>query len=523
MVLSTIDGPRRRGSGIVDQLRSVRTRIVLALVLITGVCLAGAGAVAYELECKRVERAAHAAITEEMRQFDRLMKQGIDPGTQQPFGSIAKGMYVALVSNTTVENEVVVTYANRRATYQHGEIGDLKLYELPAFRKVVRDLYFSGGTRDIDTPAGKAIVAVKPVSSGRDVGAYVVAFFVDREAEPFESAMRTYALIALGLLIVVSAASWLIAGRLLRPIRLLRETAHDISHTDLSRRIEIESKDELGQLATTFNAMLARLESSFSDQRRFLDDAGHELRTPITIVRGHLELTDPADRADVEATKALVIDELDRMARLVDDLIVLAKAERPDFVRFEVFDAGVLTDDVLDKVKAIGNRRWVLDHRGEGEVVADPQRFTQALVQLATNAVSHTSAGDEIGLGCRVEQDSVSWWIRDTGPGVPPEHAREIFERFARGPQTADMEGSGLGLSIVRAIARAHGGDAALVGPRAVRADAAPRGATFVVTIPRRGAVPESVDDHSSQVDASRDRPSTTATTPTNPASVEVP
>jgi two-component system OmpR family sensor kinase len=495
-----------------DQLRSVRTRIVLALVLITGVCLGGAGAVAYQLECKRVERAANVAIADEMHHFDRLMRNGIDPRTQGPLPSLAAGMHVALVRNSTVENEVVVTYANKGATYQQGEIGGLKLSELPAFQNVVKDLYFKGGTRHIDTPNGKAIVAVKPVSSGPQVGAYVVAFFVDREEEPFEAAMRTYALIAIGLIVVVSAASWLIAGRLLRPIRLLRETAHDISHTDLSRRIEIDSRDELGQLATTFNAMLARLESSFADQRRFLDDAGHELRTPITIVRGHLELTDPADRADVEATTALAIDELDRMARLVDDLIVLAKAERPDFVRFEQFDAGVLTDDVLDKVKAIDDRRWILDQRDDGEVVADPQRLTQALVQLATNAVSHTVAGDEIAVGVGVGPDSVSWWVRDTGRGVPPEHAGQIFERFARGPSPGDLDGSGLGLSIVRAIARAHGGEAALVDPRTVHADAPPRGATFVVTIPRRNTAAEVSEEQTILVDGSRDRASTIST-----------
>lgn len=498
---------------LANQIRSVRTRIVLALVVVTAICLGGAGVVAYELECKRVEHSGRVAIANEMRHFDALLKAGVDPRTQQPFTNIVDGMHIAMVRSATVENEVIVAYANRHALFREGSVGKYRLDLDPRFRAIVKALYFKGGSRDLATPEGRAIVAVKPVSARGEVGAYVVTFFVDREAAPFESAMKTYALIAIGLIIVVSALAWLIAGRLLRPIRLLRETAHVISHTDLSRRIEIHSRDELGDLASTFNAMLDRLESSFADQRRFLDDAGHELRTPITIVRGHLELTNPADPADVAATRALAIDELDRMGRLVDDLILLAKAERPDFVRPEAFEAGALTDDVLDKVRAIDDRRWVVDHRAEGEVIADPQRLTQALVQLATNSVAHTSPGDEIAVGSRLLSDSVQWWVRDTGPGVRPEQRSQIFERFARGPDAADMEGSGLGLSIVRAIARAHGGDVMLVDGTVVNPAAPSSGATFVMTIPR----------HLSLATDSHQPPAGAVVSPADGRTVEVP
>ncbi len=498
---------------VADQVRSVRTRIVLALVVVTAICLGGAGVVAYELECKRVEHSGRVAIANEMRHFDALLKAGVDPRTQQPFTNIVDGMHIAMVRSATVDNEVIVAYANGRALFREGSVGRYRLDRDPKFRAIVKALYFKGGSRDLATPEGRAIVAVKPVSANGAVGAYVVTFFVDREAAPFESAMKTYALIAIGLIIVVSALAWLIAGRLLRPIRLLRETAHVISHTDLSRRIEIESRDELGDLASTFNAMLDRLESSFADQRRFLDDAGHELRTPITIVRGHLELTNPSDPADVAATRALAIDELDRMGRLVDDLILLAKAERPDFVRPEAFEAGALTDDVLDKVRAIEDRRWVVDHRAEGEVVADPQRLTQALVQLATNSVAHTSPGDEIAVGSRLLPDAVQWWVRDTGPGVRREQRGQIFERFARGPDAADMEGSGLGLSIVRAIARAHGGDVMLVDATVVNPSAPSSGATFVMTIPR----------HLSLATDSHQPPAGAVVSPAGDRTVEVP
>jgi signal transduction histidine kinase len=133
------------------------------------------------------------------------------------------------------------------------------------------------------------------------------------------------------MLLVGSVLAWLLADRVLRPVKTVTESARSISGGDLSRRIPVSGHDEIGLLAQTFNDMLARLETAFETQQRFVNDAGHELRTPITIVRGHLELLedDPEDR---QATLALVMDELDRMARIVNDLLILAKWEQPDFL-----------------------------------------------------------------------------------------------------------------------------------------------------------------------------------------------
>src|SRR5699024_2917573 len=135
---------------------------------------------------------------------------------------------------------------------------------------------------------------------------------------------RTYALVAAAALVVLAAVAWVLAGRLLRPVRALREAAEQISDTDLSRRIPVTGTDDLSELTRTVNDMLARLETSFRSQRLLLDDAGHELRTPITIVRGHLEVMDPADPDDAAATRELALSELDRMHRLTDDLVLLA-------------------------------------------------------------------------------------------------------------------------------------------------------------------------------------------------------
>ena len=157
---------------------------------------------------------------------------------------------------------------------------------------------------------------------------------------------------ALLALLVVTLGAWSVSGRLLAPVRQLRTTAQEITDTDLSRRIPVEGHDDISDLVRTVNAMLDRLDGAFATQRTFLDDAGHELRTPVTVLRGHLELLDPYDHQDVTTTRELLLDEIDRMSRLVDDLIVLAKAGRPDFLRPAPTDVGVLTDQVLDKARA---------------------------------------------------------------------------------------------------------------------------------------------------------------------------
>jgi len=227
--------------------------------------------------------------------------------------------------------------------------------------------------------------------------------------------------------------------------------------------------------------MLDRLEEAFSTQRRFVDDASHELRTPITIVRGHLELMgdDPDERREVVR---LVTDELDRMARIVEDLLVLAQAQRPDFLRVEDVSLAELTSDIDAKVRALGDRDWRLDEIGEGIIRVDPQRITQAMVQLASNAVRHSSSGDTIVLGSSLTDDggrrTVRLWVRDFGPGIAPEDQERIFERFARaGSPRAHRPGAGLGLAIVRAIAEAHRGT--------VHLDSAlGRGSTFTLILP---------------------------------------
>jgi signal transduction histidine kinase len=317
-------------------------------------------------------------------------------------------------------------------------------------------------------------------SPGQAPAALVLAYDRSAEHAEFAQVFRTYAVVALGALVLIGVVGWVVAGRLLEPIRTLSRTAQRIGDTDLSARIPVTGNDDLSDLSRTVNGMLDRLEGSFESQRRLIDDVGHELRTPLTIVRGHLELMDAEDPADVRATQALTLDELDRMHRLVDDLMTLATADRPDFVRLAPTDVGRLTDDVHDKARVLGNRHWVVVARADVTVQLDAQRVTQAWLQLLANAHRFTAPGTVIRLGSEVAGDRLLLWVRDEGPGVPAEEEEHVFERFHRGQADRNPHGAGLGLPIVAAIARAHHGRVFLEHPPP---HAGP-GAVFVLDLP---------------------------------------
>ena len=210
---------------------------------------------------------------------------------------------------------------------------------------------------------GEVRYVAVPVTLSTDSarGVIVAAYLADAERAGANEAARLMLVVGGVTMLGAVGAAWLVAGRILRPLRDITETARTITETDLSGRIPWSGDgDELGDLVATVNRMLDRVETGVVAQRRFIDDAGHELRTPITIVRGHLEVLDPTDPADIESTVALVDDELERMNRLVSDLLLLTQSEQPAFLRLESVDVGALTADAFDKVALLGNREFVV-------------------------------------------------------------------------------------------------------------------------------------------------------------------
>ena len=281
----------------------------------------------------------------------------------------------------------------------------------------------------------------------------------------------------------VGLGAWFLLGRALEPVRRIIRTAGAISREDLAQRIDYAGpKDEIGELATTMDGMLDRIETAFSAQEQFISDVSHELRTPLTIVKGHLQVLDRVSQPDpllVKAEHSLVIDELDRMNRLIADLLTLARAGREDFLRKERLELDLFLGSLVAQGPHLGDRRWTVDRLPGGAVDADQDRLTQIFLNLMQNAVAHTTAGQVIALGGSRDQAAgrVSLWVRDEGEGMNEEVRGHVFERFYRGKGDTAGGRVGLGLAIARALAAAHGGT--------ISVESSPgRGASFTVTLP---------------------------------------
>jgi two-component system, OmpR family, sensor kinase len=416
------------------------------------------------------------ALVQETEEFRRLARDGRDPRTSEPFGNDVRALFeVFLLRNVPGEREAFYTYVD-------GDLHDtrfapglqpLKIAEIDA---LALSNTAQRGEAELDDGARFRYLVTPVETGGRGRGIFAVAIDLSGEIGEVNEALRLAAGVSVGVLILASLLAWAVAGRVLAPLRLLRDTAHGIGESDLTGRIPVEGDDELADLARTFNEMLDRLEEAFASQKAFISDAGHELRTPITIIRGHLEVMgdDPEERRE---TLELVADELDRMGRLVNDLLLLAKASRPDFLEPQTIDLDDLTRELFAKASALAERDWRLAAVGSGRIVADRQRLTQALMNLSQNAVAHTREGDAVELGSELAGHGVRLWVRDTGPGVPEHEQARIFERFVRLNGGRHAEGAGLGLAITRAVAEAHGGR--------VELDSRPgAGARFTVIIP---------------------------------------
>lgn len=471
----------RSGAGL-----SVRVRITSAVALLVALALAGAGLLVYAIESRRLEARNISHVEQELDEFAIIQREGIDPETGRRPSSVGAVLELFLERNIPSSDELLVAWVGQGPVLRYPEGDDL--YGEPAFLAAARPLVERGGSTRLATDRGEALVTAQPVRQGEQAGALVIVTYLDQDRGELRDTMRTYALVSgLSLLLITALAAWQ-SGRLLAPLRTLRETAEEIGATDLSRRIPATGNDDITALTRTVNRMLDRLEEAFVGQREFLDDVGHELRTPLTVLRGHLELVETCRAEDVAATRDLLLDEIDRMSRLVEDLILLAKSGRPDFVSRTPTDVATLTRTVLAKARGLGERHWVLDEATQVQAELDDQRLTQALLQLCDNAVAHTGPADEIGLGSSYTDGLLRLWVRDTGSGVAPADRARIFERFARGTRRPEREsGFGLGLSIVRAIAEAHGGTVHVE-------DVVPRGARFVLTLPTE-TLPATVEE----------------------------
>jgi two-component system, OmpR family, sensor kinase len=274
----------------------------------------------------------------------------------------------------------------------------------------------------------------------------------------------------IGSVIAVSMAGlagWLSTHRALAPLESVTNTALQITRADdLSRRISYQGPkdDEIGQLIHAFNQTLSRLENLFNTQRRFLADVGHELRTPLTVIKGNVDLIRRIGFADQESLDGIE-SEVDRLTRLVGDLLLLAQAESGKLpLDRRLVELDTLLLEALQQMSVLARDRLQLKLGEIDQVLVsgDPDRLKQVLVNLVGNAIQYTPSGGEVVLSLSKSDNQAKLTISDTGPGIPPEDLPHVFERFYRAEKSRtrslDGKGFGLGLSIAYWIIKNHHG-----------------------------------------------------------------
>ena len=283
------------------------------------------------------------------------------------------------------------------------------------------------------------------------------------------------------------ATGYFVARRALRPIERMTSQAETITAARLSDRLPVENPgDEFGRLASVFNDMLGRLESSFGQMRRFAADVSHALRTPLTAMRtvGEVTLRGPADPDAYRAALGSMLEDVDGLTTVVDRLLSMARAEagQPTLSR-EPVDLSNLAEDIASELRVLAEEKrqtlTVVAH-GRPHGTADPLVLRQSVVNLVDNAIKYTPEGGEVRLELWDDPAAAVVEVSDTGPGIPPQAQSRIFDRFYRGPlvQRAPASGgSGLGLSIAKWAVEANGGK--------LKVHSTSDGTTFQITLPR--------------------------------------
>ncbi len=491
MTTTTMTTTRRSAGATLARLgSSSRAKLAAALVLIVAIVLVAAGIGIRSILHRQLDDRIRSELVQESQEFRRFVEVTRDDRGTPLSVDLARAGTAYVQRSVLAEGELVFVIANGRLAATSTPVDGIQLSD---DAELIDRVGRGTGSEffELATDLGPARMLSVPVFR-RDArnGTFVVGRFVRHEQRTVSDALGTIQTVGLWAVLLTALASWWLAALLLRPLRRMSTTAQKITAHDTSQRLEEpRGNDEIAVLARTFNSTLDRLDATMMTQRTFLADAAHDLRTPLTVVRGHAEqLRDGLVQPDeVDETVALIADEIGRMGRMVNDLILLARAEQPAFLELGPVDLADLVVDVHRRVQNIEGPVWhpVI---GVGIITADADRLIRALLNLAENAARYAPPESVVEIGSTIDPDgrTASLWVSDRGPGVPQQAREAIFERAVSGPERA-ASGSGLGLAITRAIARAHGGDA--------RLDAAWHpGARFVITVPVDTAPTERMD-----------------------------
>lgn len=336
-------------------------------------------------------------------------------------------------------------------------------------------------------PAHTVRALATPIATGRGY----VALVTSRPVGELQQTLTEIGMLLIGIValltVVVIALAYLLAGRALRPVLLIAATARDISERDLHRRVELDlPQDELGELASTFNTMLSRLEVAFDSLQQFTADAAHELRAPLTLIQAELEVSLRRARTPRQYQDSLriALTEVEHLAGLLNQLLTLAQADAGALqATLQPIDLRGLVEETVGRWRQLAAGKHVaidVDGSETGIANADPVLLRRLLDNLLDNAVRHTPSGGRVLVNVGLTEQTCQIAVSDTGSGIPASLRASIFDRFTRGDpaRTRETGGTGLGLALCRVIAELHGGSIAVE-------DGAAPGAAFIVRLPR--------------------------------------
>ena len=425
---------------------SFRLRVTLLTATAVAVAAIAAGAVMYVM----VQQQIQSAFDDTLKTTANTARLG-GPRPDDRFGGRGGGGAVFLSGRADIFAQIVDASGGVVGSDpQVGQQPELVTSDVLA----VANGKSADGWADVTTATGHWRVYAVPFSAGR-------ALEVARPLNEIDAALAStrFALIGLAITAAVLAALMgaLIGRAVLTPLRRLNETVNDVTRTrDLSRRVALTGADEIANLAASFDGMLGALEVSLRQQRQLVADASHELRTPLTSLRTNLELLargQPTDAAERQQVLVELVGQMERLSTLVADLIDLARDEQATLpiedVRLDEVVAGAITD-VRGRYPHV-RFEAVLE---ETAVRGVRSRIARAVTNLLDNAGKWSPAGGVVEV--TVHGGEVS--VRDHGPGVAPEDAPRVFDRFWRASNARSLPGSGLGLSIVKDVAESHGG-----------------------------------------------------------------
>lgn len=445
-----------------------RWRIVWWILATTGLTLLVVIVSVRSILVQQVAEVANAEIVQEADEFRVFAATATDPVTHEPFGSASELLESYLTIQTPATGEVLIGVVGNEVLYVDNTSQDAGS-ALAADRERLDQILSDGASAGVmESPDGQVRWGQVTVTAIGDSGSQeeadlIIAHFTQADYEANDQEVLILMIVGVAGLVLAAGISWLAAGRILSPLRTMREVAESIGSHDLSGRVPVTGRDDISELAVTLNHMLDRVDRAHASQRHFVSEVRRRISGPQ--IRASQAVAQLAQEATSRRQRELAVGagaELELMREVLDDLDILAQADTPDFVQPVYVSLREITAEAYSQaVTTTQGLQWTLNSQATGRGVLDRERVLQALAQLTENAATHTPVGSNAEIGSALSEDgaTVSYWVANPDTDMDPEQAEALFELYRSETRDADT-GMGLGLAVVRAVADAHHGSA---------------------------------------------------------------